>query len=126
MLSLEIKYQIQQSTSTIFYLSRTQFALYHLIHIWGFFLLLTNDIPSEAARTFLTVIILLSTYQYLEFYLIIVFLIVVLPFYGLKKLYAYLLIRIRIRQMERILKSEPLSDQIKGDRECKICLQDYV
>jgi hypothetical protein len=55
----------------------------------------------------------------------VLFFIVILPFFAVKQLYQYLQARYKTYKMEKALKSQPFSDTIKGDQECKICLMPY-
>ena len=67
----------------------------------------------------------MGTYQYLEIYIIILFLIIVFPYLAIKQLYRYFVTKYKVYKMEKLLKSQPYNEGIKGDHECKICLMPY-
>ncbi len=60
--------------------SRTLFALYTAMHVWGYIIFINSDTPN-AADYFIIVVFFIGTYQYLELYLGIVGLVIVLPFF---------------------------------------------
>ncbi len=92
----------------------------------GITFLLFYDFGDSSVKTLLVWVILTGTYQYIEFYLLLVFLSIVLPYYFLKNIYNYLVIKYRNYRLEKSLKSERFSDKnIVGDKECKICLMPY-
>ena len=60
--------------------SRILFVLYTCLHVWGYIIFVNDDDPSLAAY-FIIVVFFIGTYQYLEIYLGIVGLLIVLPFF---------------------------------------------
>ena len=108
-------------------LNKIQFMLYQIAHFMGiFFLLLYNFDNNTFIRTIIMITILVGTYQYVEFYLLMVFLVIVLPYYFFKNLWSYGIRRYRSYKLERALQSERYSDKaFAGDNECKICLMPY-
>jgi hypothetical protein len=69
----------------------------------------------------------MGTYQYIEFYLLMIFLAVVLPYYFVKNTYLYCQRKYVNYRLERSMKSERYSkmENVCGDNECKICLMPY-
>jgi predicted membrane protein len=125
-LSYEIQNIIINSSVAINLMHRLQFLLYQLAHVFALIFLLFYDFSNDlSTKNLLIVVVLVGTYQYLEFYLFIVFLIIVLPYYFMKNIYNYAIIKYRSYKLEQSLKSERFSEKLAGDRECKICLMTY-
>lgn len=85
-----------KSRETIDIMHQLQFLFYQIAHSLGLLLLLVHDFSdAPAAKNLLIIVVLVGTYQYLEFYLLIIFLLVVLPYYLLRNSYNYALLKYR-------------------------------
>ena len=63
-------------------INKIQFVLYQLSHFIGIIFLLTYDFTNNStAKMLIIVVIIIGTYQYMEFYLLLVFLAIILPYY---------------------------------------------
>lgn len=60
--------------------SRTLFVLYTCLHIWGYIIFVSDNEPN-LADYFIIIVFFIGTYQYLEIYLGVAGLLVVLPFF---------------------------------------------
>lgn len=124
-LSLEIKYDVLKEDWRIMIASRTLFLLYTGLHVWGYIIFINNSTPN-VCDYFIIVVFFLGTYQYLEIYLGIVGLVIVLPF-----ILMYLLIQAikkyrkksKISAMLEGKKYNPL--KLKGEHSCHICMEEY-
>jgi hypothetical protein len=106
-LSYEIHYILAKSSPAIRIMSRLQFLFYQIAHAFALLLLLTYDFTdSTAIKNLLIGIVLVGTYQYLEFYLLVIFLLIVLPYYSLKNFYNLAITKYRAYKLEKTLKSE--------------------
>ena len=109
-LSYEIHYILGNSSPTIKIMNRLQFILYQIAHTFALLLLLTYDFTDlTAIKNLLITLVLVGTYQYLEFYLLLIFLLIVLPYYSLKNSYNFLVMKYRTYKLEQNLKSERFS-----------------
>jgi hypothetical protein len=70
-------------------LNKIQFVLYQLAHFIGIAFLLFYPFESGLARAIICLVILVGTYQYIEFYLLMIFLACVLPYYFLRNFYIW-------------------------------------
>mgnify|MGYP000849664582 CR=1 FL=1 len=105
---------------------RIQFLLYQIAHTFALFFLLFYDFTNDSSvKNLLIIVVLVGTYQYLEFYLLIIFLAIVLPYYFIKHTYNYLVIKYRAYRLEQSLQSERFSEKIAGAKDSKICLMPY-
>ncbi len=124
-LSLEIKYDVLKQTICLKIVSRFLFIMYTILHIWGYIIFISVETPSPADYLII-IIIFLGTYQYLEIYLGIVGLILVLPF---------LLIYLAVKAIKKRRKNKALSLRLKGqlfnpltlkgEHVCHICMDEY-
>lgn len=95
-LSYEIHHILANSSATIRIMYKLQFLFYQIAHAFALLLLLTYDFTDEAAiKKLITIIVLVGTYQYMEFYLLLIFLLIVLPYYSLKNAYNYAVLKYR-------------------------------
>lgn len=98
-LSLDVKYYIHKSNEYLSRMYEIQFALYQVVHFWGVLLLIFYEFPEKTLQTYVTIIIVMGTYQYLEIYIIIVFLIIILPYLAIKQLYRYSVTKYKLYKM---------------------------
>ena len=83
---------------------RTLFAIYTALHIWGYIIFIENGNPN-LCDYFIIVVFFLGTYQYLEVYLGIVGLIIVLPF---------LLLYLMIQAIKKYRKKAKITAMLQG------------
>lgn len=124
-LSLTIRYHVHQSSGQLSRLSKIQFGAYQVIHVWGVLLLIFYEFSEKSLETFVIIVVVMGTYQYLEIYILVLFFIVILPFFAIRQLYHYLLARYKAYKLDQALKSQPFHPDLRGDHECKICLMPY-
>lgn len=108
-LTYEIKGIILNSSQTILMLNKLQFFFYQIVHFSGVFFLLLYDFGDSSVKNLIVFVILVGTYQYIEFYLLLVFLSIVLPYYFTKNVYNYFVMKYRNYKLEKSLKSERYS-----------------
>jgi len=95
-LSNEILRILVNSSRSIKNMHRFQFFFYQISHTSALLLLFLHDFSySPAAKNLLIVIVLVGTYQYLEFYLLFIFVLIVLPYYFFKNSYNYAVLKYR-------------------------------
>lgn len=87
-------------------ISRLLFGMYTAMHVWGYIIFINSETPN-AADYFIIVVFFLGTYQYLQIYLGIVGVLVVLPFF-----LAYLI----IKAIKKNRKNKRISKLLKGQK----------
>ena len=106
----------------IMHLGHFNFGIYQLVHFWGVLLLFLADFKDENQENFVIVVIFVGTFQYMEFYVMIIFCLVIMPFWLIKNLQNYLVHKYNSYKMEQLLKSQTFDEHlIKGDQDCIIC-----
>ena len=108
-------------------INKIQFLLYQISHFSGIlFLFFYNFEADPTAKIIIGIVILIGTYQYVQFYLLMVFVAIIFPYYFARNLWRRFVQWYRAYKLEKVLLSETYSEKsMKGDHECKICLQDY-
>jgi hypothetical protein len=119
-LALEIKFLIQKINRSVYIFGKVQFIIYQIIHFCGILIYFKGGDQSQGEDviiTYITIILFLGTYQYIEFYLLFVFFVLVLPFYMLRKLYVSVKLRYQIYQMQKQMRGQKYNEnKVKGDR----------
>jgi hypothetical protein len=73
------------------------------------------------------VVLIIGTYQYIEFYVITAFVLVAIPFYGLYRFVKYIFYYISLIKYRKAFKSKKFNaNEVKGDHECQICMLAYA
>lgn len=80
------------------------FFIYQGLHIWGFVIFFTET-DESVASDYMIVILFLGTYQYFEFYSLIILIVIVAPF---------LLIYMGIKAYRKKIKQEAIARRLQG------------
>lgn len=106
--------------------SKVLFLLYQGLHVWGFILFFTET-KESVASDLMIVILFIGTYQYFEFYSLLLVVVVVAPFVliymGVK---SYLKRRRQAGIARRLEGRKYEAGSVSGDHSCKICMDEYI
>lgn len=123
---MEIKYDVLKTNWKIMLISRILFVIYTVLHVWGYIIFILDTSEPNLADYFIIAVFFLGTYQYLEIYLGIVGLAIVLPFILVYFLIKYIKKRRRATKIVRMLQGKKYNaGALKGEHSCHICMDDY-
>lgn len=116
------------ATSRIAYWNRLSFWCYILLHSWGCYIVFYLPTqPNPILDKYIVAVLIVGTYQFLDFFIILVLVAVAIPIILLVQAVRFCTQRFNSYRFIQLLKPKQfVPAEVRGDHECKICMNLYL